>query len=449
MGFEEYDNVHGAYTFQALIIIVTNISDIITKSTKYYRTVGNREVVGRAIEEGGRPDRTIVSREVVGRAVDEGGRPAPELLPSVLSSSSCSYHCFLSTQAKGYLRYGTEAFRAEVLEVTDGSANPCILAGYEGSYTYSGVEYAVYPPKSGPSYDACREIVLEALKLKAPCSYHNCSFGGVWDGGRGSGQRTIYATSSFYYLPRDVGIVDPKSPNAIVRPVDLENLVKGACGKTFEDAKSSYPLLSEERVPFVCMDITYMYALLIDGLGLDPEQEFTLADKIEYEDALVETAWPLGTAIEAISSVPKFERFMYFICVEDRELKLEAGRCVEDGEAKLEACVYSVPEVFIQFHCLEEIELWDVRIQLRCSVRRKLYSIQVCLIRFQAFASPWVEVAEVKPTLFQPYTEVFRIQRFRECEVIYRRWAMLGAFSVLAVEALTGVAWQDTGKVLF
>ncbi|XP_017405963.1 nucleoside-triphosphatase-like [Vigna angularis] len=132
----------------------------------------------------------------------------------------------------------------------------------KGSYTYSGVEYAVYPPKSGPSYDACREIVLEALTLKAPCSDHNCSFGGVWDGGRGSGQRTIYATSSFYYLSRDVGIVDKKSPNAIVRPVDLENLVKGACGKTFEDAKSSYTLLSEERVPFVCMDITYMYTVL-------------------------------------------------------------------------------------------------------------------------------------------------------------------------------------------
>jgi len=62
----------------------------------------------------------------------------------------------------------------------------------------------VYPPKSGPSYDACREIVLEALKLNAPCSHRNCSFGGVWDGGKGSGQTHIYATSSFYYLNRDV-----------------------------------------------------------------------------------------------------------------------------------------------------------------------------------------------------------------------------------------------------
>lgn len=60
-----------------------------------------------------------------------------------------------------------------------------------------------------------------------------------------------------------------------------------------------------------------------------------------------------------------------------------------------------------------------------------------------------VEVAEVKPTPFQPYSEVFGIQRFRECELIHGRWAMLGALGALVVEALTGVAWQDAGKVTF
>jgi len=30
------------------------------------------------------------------------------------------------------LHYGREAFRAEALKVTDGSANPCILSGFYG-----------------------------------------------------------------------------------------------------------------------------------------------------------------------------------------------------------------------------------------------------------------------------------------------------------------------------
>jgi len=47
--------------------------------------------------------------------------------------------------------------------------------------------------------------------------------------------------------------------------------------------------------------------------GLDPEQEITVAEGIEYQNSIVETAWPLGTAIEAISSLPKFNPLMYFI----------------------------------------------------------------------------------------------------------------------------------------
>ncbi|KAJ0791736.1 putative chlorophyll A-B binding protein [Helianthus annuus] len=57
------------------------------------------------------------------------------------------------------------------------------------------------------------------------------------------------------------------------------------------------------------------------------------------------------------------------------------------------------------------------------------------------------ESSDVKPTPFQPYTEVFGLQRFRECELIHGRWAMLAVLGALTVESVTGVTWQDAGKV--
>ncbi|CAN6472594.1 unnamed protein product [Victoria cruziana] len=57
------------------------------------------------------------------------------------------------------------------------------------------------------------------------------------------------------------------------------------------------------------------------------------------------------------------------------------------------------------------------------------------------------ESPDVRGTPFQPYTEVFGLQRFRECELIHGRWAMLGTLGAIAVEAVTGVPWQDAGKV--
>jgi light-harvesting complex II chlorophyll a/b binding protein 4 len=46
-----------------------------------------------------------------------------------------------------------------------------------------------------------------------------------------------------------------------------------------------------------------------------------------------------------------------------------------------------------------------------------------------------------------PYNESFDIMRFRECELLHSRWAMLGLLGAAAAEAATGVSWADAGKV--
>lgn len=39
------------------------------------------------------------------------------------------------------------------------------------------------------------------------------------------------------------------------------------------------------------------------------------------------------------------------------------------------------------------------------------------------------------------------MQRFRECELLHGRWAMLASLGVIVAESSTGVSWIDAGKV--
>ncbi|MED6143961.1 Apyrase 2 [Stylosanthes scabra] len=162
-----------------------------------------------------------------------------------------------------YLHYGLLAARAEILKVSDDAENPCILSGFDGSYNYGGKSFRASSSPSGASLNECKGIALKALKA---------------------------------------GIADSNSPVAIVRPADFEDAAKKACQTKLEDAKSSYPHTEDGNLPYICMDLVYQYTLLVDGFGIYPWQEITLVKKVKYNDALVEAAWPLGSAIEAVSS---------------------------------------------------------------------------------------------------------------------------------------------------
>ncbi|KAK9267551.1 hypothetical protein L1049_009979 [Liquidambar formosana] len=202
-----------------------------------------------------------------------------------------------------YLHYGLLAARAEILKVVEDSGNPCILAGYHGSYKYGAGSYDASASPYGSSIKDCRRVAFKALKVnESSCTHMKCTFGGVWNGGGGDGQKNLFVASFFFDRASEAGFVNPNLPVAKVRPVDFEDAAKRACETKLEDAKSNYPSVDEDHLPYLCMDLVYQFTLLVDGFALDPRQEITLVKKVQYRNALVEAAWPLGSAIEVVSS---------------------------------------------------------------------------------------------------------------------------------------------------
>nr|GMD72311.1 apyrase-like [Ipomoea batatas] len=201
-----------------------------------------------------------------------------------------------------YLNYGQLAGRAEMFKASGNSTNPCVLEGYDDYYTYNDVSYKVTAPPNGASLKNCRKLARKVIDFRAPCKYQNCTFNGVWSGGGGAGMENVYISSYFYDIAVDVGIIDEEKASKIVKPRSYLVAAKLACETKFEDVKSTFPNAEEEDYPYLCMDLVYQYTLLVDGLGLHPYKEITLMKKVEYKKYMVEAAWPLGCAIDVISS---------------------------------------------------------------------------------------------------------------------------------------------------
>ncbi|GLT29336.1 hypothetical protein SLA2020_042100 [Shorea laevis] len=202
-----------------------------------------------------------------------------------------------------YLHYGLLAARAEILKISEDSSNPCILAGYHGSYKYGVVEYKASSSPSGASIEECRRLAFNALKINQTCTHMKCTFGGVWNGGGGDGQKHLFVASFFFDRAAEANFVKASDPVVKVQPQNFAEAAKHACETKFSDAKAVYEHVEDNSLPYLCMDLVYQYTLLVDGFGLDPYQDITLVKKVKYGNYLVEAAWPLGSAIEAISSL--------------------------------------------------------------------------------------------------------------------------------------------------
>lgn len=64
------------------------------------------------------------------------------------------------------------------------------------------------------------------------------------------------------------GFVDPKAPTAKVKPSDFEEAARRVCKLNVKDAHATYPDVSKENIPYLCIDLVYQYTLLVDGFGM-------------------------------------------------------------------------------------------------------------------------------------------------------------------------------------
>ncbi|XP_076960846.1 apyrase 2-like [Bidens hawaiensis] len=276
----------GSYLWVAINYLLKNIGN------DYSNTVGVVDLGGGSVQMA-----YAISEADAAKAPTVAQGEDPYVKEMSLKGSN--YYIYVHS----YLNYGILAARAGILGLAKDVDNPCILAGYNGVYSYGGIDYRVSAPSSGSNMKKCRKQAIKALKVNgSTCAYTECTFGGVWNGGGGDGQNSMYVGSSFYDRAAQVGFINASERVVESRPIDFAVAAKRACKTTLEEAKSTYPNVYPEDLPYLCMDLVYEYTLLVDGFGFQPDQSITLVKQIKYQDSLVEAAWPLGSAIETVSS---------------------------------------------------------------------------------------------------------------------------------------------------
>jgi apyrase len=85
-----------------------------------------------------------------------------------------------------------------------------------------------------------------------------------------------------------------------VAPREFGALAERACSTSLADLAAAFPALGEELRPFFCLDLAYAHTLLTRGFKIPEDARIHLVKRVEYNGDLVEAAWPLGAAINAL-----------------------------------------------------------------------------------------------------------------------------------------------------
>lgn len=100
----------------------------------------------------------------------------------------------------------------------------------------------------------------------------------------------------------DAGIVTNKDAiDQIVDAAAFRTAGNKACKLKASSVSKQFPV-SAENSPFLCLDLAFQHALLALGLRVPMEGKITLVKQVTYKGKPFEAAWPLGAAINTLSS---------------------------------------------------------------------------------------------------------------------------------------------------
>lgn len=198
-----------------------------------------------------------------------------------------------------YLGYGLMAGRAKVMKAAaeEGaqSKHPCFPKGVNAKYEYGGEAYTAVG--AGNATD-CAALMERVLRRGDPCGGDGCTFAGVWGGPRARGDATGTVLCSFFFdRLRNVGRIEADKKEASATPRIFEREAGKACSLATADLGAAYPNLKPSEAEWMCLDLSFLAALLLKGLSYTPDTPLRLRKEIIVGDRSYQASWPLGVAL--------------------------------------------------------------------------------------------------------------------------------------------------------
>ncbi|KAJ7344983.1 hypothetical protein JRQ81_000933 [Phrynocephalus forsythii] len=197
-----------------------------------------------------------------------------------------SFQMFNSTfklYTHSYLGFGLKAARLATLGALEKEADgrmfrsSCLPKQLEAEWHFGGVKYRYGGSKEGlTGFEPCYSEVLRVVqgKLHQTDEIRRSSF---------------YAFSYYYDRAVDTDLIDYEK-GGVLQVRDFKRKAKEVC-----DNLDNYRSAS----PFLCMDLSYITALLKEGFGFGDNTVLQLAKKVNN----IETGWALGATFHLLQSL--------------------------------------------------------------------------------------------------------------------------------------------------